>query len=90
MERLTVSLPEDTVRKIKRISRESGLKVSQIVSKALEQQLSEQALPPAEPPIHPTVLWKLKGRRYLKGPSPRLVGVRAGSWRIVDLDKLPL
>ena len=88
MERLTVSLPEDTVKKIKRLSETSGLKVSQIVSRALEQELSDQS--PVEAPIRPTVLWKLKGRKSLRAPSPRIRPTRVGSWRIVDLDELRL
>ena len=90
MERLTVSLPEDLVRKVKRISEESGLKISRIVAAALEQYLSEQVPPRAEPPIHPTILWKLKGRKMLTGPSPKLMRARVGSWRIIDLDELPV
>jgi hypothetical protein len=88
LERLTVSLSEDTVKKIKRLSETSGLKVSQIVSRALEQELSDQS--PVEAPIHPTVLWKLKGRKSLRAPSPRIRPTRVGSWRVVDLDELRL
>jgi hypothetical protein len=90
LERLTVSLPGDLVRKVKRISEESGLKISRIVAAALEQHLSEQVPPRAESPIHPTILWKLKGRKMLTGPSPRLMRARVGSWRIIDLDELPV
>jgi len=90
LDRLTVSLPEDTVKKVKRISRETGLKVSQIVATAIEQHLNEQLQSPAEAPIHPTVLWKLKGRSSLRGPSPSLARARVGSWRIIDLDQLPV
>jgi metal-responsive CopG/Arc/MetJ family transcriptional regulator len=56
MQRLTVSLPENLVKRVKHISREGGLKISRIVATALEQQLGEQTPRPAEPPIHPTVL----------------------------------
>jgi hypothetical protein len=90
LKRLTVSLSEDLVRKVKRISEESGLKISRIVASALEEHLSEQVPPPVEPPIRPTILWKLKGRKMLTGPSPRLTRARGGSWRVIDLDKLPL
>ena len=88
MQRLTVSLPENLVKRVKHISLESGLKISRIVATALEQQLGEETTRPAEPPIHPTVLWKLKGRRRLKGPSPTLRTKRAGSWRVVELDRI--
>jgi hypothetical protein len=88
MQRLTVSLPEDLVKRVKRVSRESGLKVSRIVATALEQQLGEQTPRPAEALVHPTALWKLKGRSRLRGPSPTLRTKRAGSWRLVELDRL--
>ena len=81
-----MSLPEDMVKKIKRLSETSGLKVSQIVSRALAQELSDQST--VEAPIRPTVLWKLKGRKSLRGPSPTIRRTRVGSWHIVDLDEL--
>ncbi len=90
MERLTVSLPKELMRKIKQVSDETGLKMSRIVVRALEQHLSEEVQSATESPIRPTVLWKIKGRRFLRGPSPRLARTRVGSWRTVDLDKLPL
>jgi hypothetical protein len=88
LDRLTVSLPDTLVKRLKRLSRESGLKVSRIVSSALEEHLAERDVSSMEPPIRPTVLWKLKGRSRLMGPSLRLSKQRVGSWRIVELDKL--
>jgi post-segregation antitoxin (ccd killing protein) len=88
MQRLTVSLPENLVKRVRHVSRESGLKISRIVATALEQQLGEQTPRPAEPPVYPTVLWKLKGRGHLRGPSPTLRTKRVGSWRLVELDRL--
>jgi hypothetical protein len=88
MQRLTVSLPENLVKRVKHISRQSGLKISRIVATALEQQLGEQTPGPTEPAIHPTVLWKLKGRSHMRGPSPTLRTKRAGTWRVVELDGL--
>lgn len=90
MERITISLPEDLVKRIKRISKESGLKVSRIVAMALREHLGTSAPAPAEAPVHPTVLWKIKGRQYLRGPSPTLRRAKIGSWRIVDLSGIPL
>jgi hypothetical protein len=90
LQRLTVSLPEDLAKKVKRVSRESGLKVSRIVARALEQHLGEETAPSAEPLIRPTVLWKLKGRSHLTAPSPTLRRGRVGSWRTVELDELPV
>jgi hypothetical protein len=88
MQRLTVSLPENLVKRVKQISRQSGLKISRIVATALEEQLGDQTPQPEESPVHPTVLWKLKGRSRLKGPSTTLRTKRAGSWRLVELDRL--
>jgi hypothetical protein len=89
LQRLTVSLPEDLVKKVKRASHESGLKVSRIVVTALEQHLGGETSS-AEPLIRPTVLWKLKGRSRLRAPSPTLRGKPVGSWRIIEVDKLPV
>jgi len=88
LERLTVSLPEDTVKKVKQLSETSGLKISQIVARALEQELSDQDQSSVKAPIRPTVLWKLKGRKALRAPSLLLRSGRVGSWRIVDLNEL--
>jgi len=90
LQRLTVSLPEDLVKKVKRVSRESGLKVSRIVASALEQHFGEEISSSAEPLIRPTVLWKLKGRSHLTAPSPTLRRGRVGTWRTVELDELPV
>jgi hypothetical protein len=89
LQRLTVSLPDDLVKKVKRVSHKSGLKVSRIVATALEQHLAEEAST-AEPLIRPRVLWKLKGRSHLTAPSPTLGRGRVGSWRTVELDELPV
>jgi hypothetical protein len=76
------------MRRLKRASQETGLKVSRIVARALEQQLAEETQSSEKSPIHPAVLWKLKGRRSLRGPSPRLLKKSVGSWRTIDLDSL--
>ena len=86
---MTVSLPEDLIKRVKQLSRSSGLKVSRIVASALEEHLGEAARL-TEPPIRPTVLWKLKGRTHLTAPSPTLRKARVGSWRIVEGDDLPV
>ena len=87
MKRLTVSLPDDLAKKVKRISEETGLKVSRIVAQALEERIIEEE-EPSQAPIHPAALWKLKGRKSLSGPSLRLTRNRVGSWRVIDLDKI--
>ena len=78
------------MKKVRRVSHETGLKMSRVVARALEEHLSEEVQASAEPPIYPTVFWKLKGRTSLRGPSPRLAKAKVGSWRSIDLDELPL
>ena len=90
LKRLTVSLPDTLGGKLKRLSRERGLKVSRIVSSALEEYLAEQDVSLLEPPIHPTVLCKLRGPSHLMGPSLRLNKQRVGSRRIVEFDRPPV
>lgn len=90
MQRLTVSLPEDLVKKVKHLSHESGLKVSRIVATALEHHLGGEASSSTEALIRPTVLWKLKGRSHLTAPSPTLRKGPVGKWRTVELDELPI
>ena len=90
LHRLTVSLPEDLVKKVKHISRESGQSISRIVATVLEQHLVEEVPSPEKTPIHPAVLRKLKGRSRLVARSPRLRMGRVGSWRIIDLDEPPV
>ena len=85
-----MSLPDGLVKRVKQLSRNSGLKVSRIVANALEQQLEEETRLSAEPSIHPTVLWKLKGRNSLRAPSPTLRRAHVGSWSIIELDELPV
>lgn len=84
-----MSLPEELAKRVKQFSQESGLKVSRIVARALEQLMGEQTRN-TQAPVRPTVLWKLKGRERLTGPSPRLRKGRVGSWRIVELDEVPV
>lgn len=90
MQRLTVSLPDELVKRVRQLSRSSGLKVSRIIAGAVEEHLGEEARSQAEPPIHPTVLWKLKGRSRMAAPSPTLRTTRVGSWRILERDELPV
>jgi hypothetical protein len=90
MKRLTVSLSDELARRLGQLSEESGLKVSGIVAKALEEHLGMKAAasPISETLVQPTVLWKLKGRTYPRGPSPTLRRGKIGDWRIIELDKI--
>lgn len=86
---MTVSLPEELAKRVQQLSQKSGLKVSRIVVRALEQLMGEETQN-TQAPLRPTALWKLKGRERLTAPSPRLRKGRVGSWRIVELDEVPV
>jgi len=90
MKRVTVSLSDELARRLRELSKESGLKVSGVVAKALEEHLG---MKPATSSVgralvQPTVLWKLRGRTYPRGPSPTLRRGKIGDWRIIELDEL--
>ncbi|MBS7644224.1 ribbon-helix-helix domain-containing protein [Candidatus Bathyarchaeota archaeon] len=90
MKRITVSLPDELARRLRELSKESGLKVSGIVVKALEEHLGIKALNSfvSEAPVQPTVLWKLRGRSFARAPSPTLRRGKIGVWQIIELDKI--
>jgi len=92
MKRVTASLPDELVHRLKQLSDESGLKVSAIIARAVSEHLGLHSETPvtSQAPMHPTVLWKLKGRTYPRGPSPTLRRVRPGSWRVLELDKVSI
>lgn len=84
--RVTVSLPDNITKKLFGESRRTGLKVSQIVRHSLEEHME---IPEMEVKVTPTVLWKLRGRRYPRGPSPTALGRRKiGKWQIYEMDKV--
>jgi len=90
MKRVTVSLSDELARRLRELSKDTGLKVSGIVAKALEEHLG---MKPATSSVsgalvQPTVLWKLRGRTYPRGPSPTLRRGKIGDWRIIELDKI--
>lgn len=90
MKRVTVSLSDQLATKLRELSKESGLKVSSLVAKALEEHLGMRTAIPSvsEAPVRPTVLWKLRGRNYPRGPSPTLRRRKIGDWRIIELDEI--
>jgi hypothetical protein len=90
MKRVTVSLKDELAGRLKELSKESGIKVSGIVAKALEEHLGIEASssPINEAPVQPTVLWKLKGRTFPRAPSPTLRRGRIGGWQVIELDKI--
>lgn len=84
--RVTVSLPDDVARKLFEEKRRTGLKISQIVKKSLEEHME---IPDVEVKVTPTVLWKLRGRRYPRGPSITALGRRKiGKWQVYEMDKV--
>lgn len=92
MKRVTVSLPDELARRLKELSKESGLKVSGIVVKALEEHLGikPSTSSATEAPLQPTVLWKLTGRSLARAPSPTSRKGKIGVWQLIELDKIPV
>jgi len=85
--RVTVSLPDEVARKLFEEKRRTGLKISQIVKKSLEEHME---IPDFEVKVTPIALWKLKGRRYPRGPSITARRKKIGKYYVVDLDKLQI
>ncbi len=85
--RVTVSLPDNVAKRLFEESKRSGLKVSQIVKTSLEERME---IPDENIKVTPTVLWKLRGRRYPRGPSPTIRKGRYGYSKIVDLDEVKI
>jgi len=83
--RVTVSLPDNIAKRLFEESRRTGLKVSQIVKTSLEEHVE---IPPEEVKVTPTVLWKLRGRRYPRGPSPTAGTHKVGKWKIYEMGKV--
>jgi len=82
--RVTVSLPDNITKRLFEESRRTGLKVSQIVKTSLEEHMEM----PEEVKVTPVALWKLRGRRYARGPSITARRKKVGTYYVVDLDKL--
>lgn len=59
--RVTVSIPEDTAKKLFEESKRTGLKVSQIVKTSLENHME---IPHENVNVTPAVLWKLREIRF--------------------------
>ncbi len=83
--RVTVSIPEDTAKKLFEESKRTGLKVSQIVKTSLEDHME---IPHENVKVTPAVLWKLRGIRYPRGPSPSIRKHKIGKWRVYEMDKV--
>lgn len=74
MTRLSVSLPEELSRQLRRFQAREGAKLSQIVAEALRDYFVRRHMPVIEkrPQESPTALWKLKMTGKLALRSPRL------------------
>lgn len=83
--RVTVSLPDNITKKLFEESRRTGLKISQIVKTSLEEHIE---MPDEKVKVTPTALWKLRGRKYPRGPSITARRKKIGTYYVVDLDKL--
>ena len=83
--RVTVSLPDEVAKKLFEEKRRTGLKVSQIVKKSLEEHME---ISDVEVKVTPTVLWKLRGVRYPRGPSITAMRHKIGKWKVYELDKI--
>ncbi len=56
----------------------------------LEEHLRLRYPKEEEVKVRPSVVWKLKGRRFPRGPSPTLRRGRVGESRVVSLDEISL
>lgn len=84
--RVTVSLPDEVAKKLFEEKRRTGLKISQIVKRSLEDHME---MPDMDVKVTPTVLWKIKGRRYARGPSLTAIGRRKiGKWQVYEMGKV--
>ena len=74
MTRLSISLPEELSRKLRRIQAHERVKLSHIVADALRVYFTTRPLHRVDkrPQESPTVLWKLKATGGLALRSPRL------------------
>lgn len=73
MTRLSVSLPEELARRLRRVQARDRVKLSHMVAEALRFYFAAQRADVADkrPKESPTVLWKLKaaGRFVLRSPK---------------------
>ncbi|MBS7622718.1 ribbon-helix-helix protein, CopG family [Candidatus Bathyarchaeota archaeon] len=88
-ERLTISLPDEVAKRLRQISRESGVKVSTIVLRALGNHIGTKPSQ-RDVSLRPKVLWGLRGRTYPRAPSPTLRRTRIGNWRTIGPDEIPV
>ena len=83
--RVTVSLPDEVAKKLFEEKRRTGLKISQIVKKSLEEHIE---VPDENVKVTPTVLWKLRGIRYPRGPSITALRHKIGKWKVYEMGKI--
>lgn len=88
--RITISLDEKLAKALRDTARGNDLKISTLVKKAVEEYLRRLEPDEEEPDVHPKVVWRARGRASPRGPSVRMGRLKAGSFRIVDIDKLQI
>jgi len=81
--KISLSLPNDLFEKLMRLSTESGKTRSTIITSSLRAYIGESKLP-QEPKIHPTALWKLKERSFIRMRSPKLTSARVGKDWVIE------
>ncbi len=87
MTRLSVSIPEELSKHLRRIQRQEASKLSHVVAEALREYFARRHVLAKEsrPEETPTVLWKLKATGRLALRSPKLSERRVpGAWVIEE------
>jgi len=79
--KVSISLPEDLLRRVDEVCRRLGLSRSEFVAMALREKLGYTG---EEPQEYPTVLWKLRASGLLRARSPRYPGRRVRCRWVVE------
>jgi len=79
-DKVSVSLPEDLLKRVDALCRQLKMSRSEFIARALEEKLRAGE----KGSRYPTVLWKLSTTGYLRLRSPRLRGRSIGEGWIVE------
>jgi len=83
--KISVSIPEELLKKLDEFAKAEGLSRSKIVTYAVEAYLRRYRTGAEEIKSYPSVLWKLKTIGGIKLRSPRRVGRRIkGEWVVEE------
>ena len=81
--KISVSIPEELLKKLDMYARAEGLSRSKVMVYAVEEYLRKYGVVVEEAKGYPTVLWKLRATGGIKLRSPRRVGRKVrGEWVI--------